>query len=253
MREEEKKGEMYVHKVNEETKRFTHDLLTENEKLRGLVTSFQSEKLRLEEQLRILRQEFSLFQKEEDQLKIQLAEIEEENRRFSKEYVEVEKQNSNLANLYVASYRLHGTLDRKEILATIQEIIANLIGSEEMAIFELDSKKRELSLLASMGIDPARYQTRQITAGLIGRAARTREVYLTGQNDSSGALADEADLTACIPLKVDGEIIGAIAIFKLLQQKVGLETLDHELFDLLTTHAAVALFSSGLRAKGVPA
>ena len=45
-------------------------------------------------------------------LKDRLTAIEEESRDFSARYVEVEQQNTNLANLYVASYQLHGTLDR---------------------------------------------------------------------------------------------------------------------------------------------
>ena len=54
--------------------------------------------------------------------------------------LEIEQQSSNLANLYVASYRLHGSVERSEVLQVIQEIIINLIGSEELGIYELDEK-----------------------------------------------------------------------------------------------------------------
>ena len=40
--------------------------------------------------------------------------------------------------------------------------------------------------------------------------------------------------------------IGAIAIYSLLQQKVGFSALDHELFTLLAGHAATAIFASEL-------
>ena len=56
--------------------------------------------------------------------------IKAETKAYSSRYAEVEQQNSNLANLYVASYRLHGTLDREEVIAAIQEIIANLGNSK---------------------------------------------------------------------------------------------------------------------------
>ncbi|HEV2721355.1 MAG TPA: diguanylate phosphodiesterase, partial [Thermoanaerobaculia bacterium] len=52
----------------------------------------------------------------------------------------------------------------------------------------------------------------------------------------------EEQLTACIPLKLDDRVVGVIGIFRLLQQKQGLEPLDFELFDLLSSHAASALF-----------
>jgi nitrate/nitrite-specific signal transduction histidine kinase len=53
--------------------------------------------------------------------------VEEENRDFAKKYIEVEEENNNLANLYVASYQLHSTLDYEEVLRIVLEIIINLI------------------------------------------------------------------------------------------------------------------------------
>jgi GAF domain-containing protein len=41
-------------------------------------------------------------------------------------------------------------------------------------------------------------------------------------------------------------VTGAIAIFRLLPQKVGLEEVDRELFELLATHAATALYCTQL-------
>jgi hypothetical protein len=61
----------------------------------------------------------------------------------------------DLASLYVASYRLHATLDRGEALSIVQDIICNLIGSEEIAIFEADDSGAGLSLVASSGSSPA--------------------------------------------------------------------------------------------------
>jgi GAF domain-containing protein len=49
-----------------------------------------------------------------------------------------------------------------------------------------------------------------------------------------------------IPLRVDDRPVGAIAIYKLLQQKDGFSALDNELFTLLAGHAATAIFASRL-------
>ena len=239
----------YIQKVNEETRRFTQNLLTENEKLRALVASFQSEKGLLEKELLTAQQTIEQHKKEELLIQQQLADIEAENRRFSEQYVQVEQQNSNLANLYVASYRLHGTLDRKEVLSTLQEIIINLIGSEELGIFELNQKKSALSLVASFGIEPEHFQGISLGSGLIGRVAKTGEMYLAGEGNRNGPSGGEANLTACIPLRVGDKIIGVIAIFRLLQQKPGLEAVDRELFDLLATHAGMALYCTGLHTR----
>src|SRR5436190_21504374 len=90
-------------------------------------------------------------------LKDRLTAIEEESRDFSARYVEVEQQNTNLANLYVASYQLHGTLDRERVLTAIKEIIINLIGSEELAIWEIDRDFDAMMLIDSFGIDPTNW------------------------------------------------------------------------------------------------
>jgi GAF domain-containing protein len=50
----------------------------------------------------------------------------------------------------------------------------------------------------------------------------------------------------CIPLSVQNNSIGAIAIYSLLQQKEGFSALDHELFNVLGGHAATALFAARL-------
>ena len=52
-----------------------------------------------------------------------------------------------------------------------------------------------------------------------------------------------------IPLGVDGRPVGAIVIYKLLQQKDGFSALDNELFTLLAGHAATAIFASRLYAQ----
>src|SRR6185295_2122768 len=128
------------------------------------------------------------------ELQDQLAHIEEENQRFSEKYVEVEQHNANLANLYVASYRLHSTLKRQEVLETIQEIIINLIGSEELGIFELEPGRKALDLVSSFGIEAKRYGGIPLGSGLIGKVALTGETYLDACSNGAGngGTVDEA-------------------------------------------------------------
>jgi len=161
----------YVFKVREDTRRYVQDLLGENEKLRRLVASLESDKSRLlsekmilQEKLLSLREELDRIYHEQSDLRRQLAEVEAANQSSSRQYFEVEQQNNNLANLYVASFQLHSTLDRGEVLAAIKEIVINLIGSEELAIYEMDDDGRELKLVGSFGIDPGTYATVQLGA-----------------------------------------------------------------------------------------
>lgn len=170
-----------------------------------------------------------------------VSEIESQSRRFSERYIEVEEQNTKLANLYVASYQLNGTLDRERVIASIKEIIINLIGCEELAIWELDDHFGALVLSGSFGIDAGRWAAIPLGSGLIGSAAASGERFIS----DPGA----GDLVACIPLKLDERVVGAIGIFSLLPQKQRLEPLDYELFDLLASHAASALYCTSLCEK----
>jgi len=176
-----------------------------------------------------------------------LSDIQEESRRASERYVEVEQQNTNLANLYVASYQLHGTMDRQRVLDAIKEIVINLIGSEELAIFEVNEEREELSLADSFGIDAANWRTIPLDSesGILGLVSVSGVRFVAGDSPLQ-ATGREKGLTACIPMKLDERVIGAIAIFSLLPQKSELQPVDIELFDLLASHGATALYCTRL-------
>ncbi len=62
-----------------------------------------------------------------------------------------------------------------------------------------------------------------------------------------GPAERDGGLTAAVPLKIDRQVTGVIAIFRLLEQKPGLDPTDHELFDVLSHQAAMALYSTAFR------
>ena len=246
-RQTRKRGS-YVHRVRDETHRFANDLMAENEKLRARMATAESDKVRAQEQLFALQEEIQRDRREHAQLQRRLVEIEVENQSFSERFLEVEQNNSNLANLYVVSYRLHGTLERSEVLSVIEEIIVNLIGSEELAVFEVDEQGESLNLVSSFGIEPERYRHIPLGSGLIGQVAVDGRPFIA-ERRGYDELPKDDHLIACIPLKLGDRVTGAVAMFSLLPQKAGLGSLDYELFDLLATHAAMALYCSGIQER----
>ena len=242
----------YVFQVRDSTRRYVKDLLRENERLREAAASLEGQCLNLENQLTVTRAELDTQTRNEAQLQDKVVEIETDNRRFNERYAEIEKQNADLANLYVASYRLHSTLDRQEVVAVIEEIIINLIGSEQLAIFEQNSESA-WSAVGAFGIETERLE--QIVAGIeagrgvIGKAIAGAESFLAIGENLDDLAVPEHGLTACVPLILDGEVSGAITVFRLLGQKHGLEDIDLQLFDLLASHAATALYASRDRAR----
>jgi hypothetical protein len=206
----------YIESVQADTLRYVQDLLEQIEKLESYAATVVGER-------DVLRGE---------------------KERLAGRYTQVERRSANLANLYVAAYRLHSTLERAEVLAAIQEIVVNLIGCEEVAVFEREGELERLSLVAGQGLAEDMPSAVPFGAGVIGRAAAGGSTLVVGPGEA--ALPHETGITACVPLKVGGRVTGAIAIFRLLGHKAGLEELDYELFELLGTHAATALVSSRL-------
>jgi hypothetical protein len=232
----------YVQKVSQDTGRYVRELLADNERVRSVAAGLEAELAALRRELDEARLTVARRIEDEAQLRRRLACVEDEGSRLSERYLEVEEQNANLANLYVASYRLHGTLDRNDVLEAIQEIVANLVGSEQLAIYSTSVDGSALERVASTGLIPIPPAVIPLGHGLIGTAAKEGETRLFPPGDGLSRLRHENDLRACVILKLDGVVTGVLAIFRLLPQKSAFGSLDRELFDLLATHAATALF-----------
>ena len=208
-------------------KEFTEELLRENQRLRYRLATIEGEVKQLEERFH---------------------EIEAENKDFAARYVEIEEQNNNLANLYVASYQLHSTLDFREVVQIVEEILINLIGARTFAILLLDEKTNDLQTVASEGDDAMPGIDKisvRLGEGVLGTVARSGESYYFSQDPRGGAVSVDRPLAA-VPLKIKDQVIGLIAIYKLLQQKEAFSAVDYELFALLAAHAATAVFASKL-------
>ena len=237
----------YVDRVREDTQKNIRHLLSENEQLRLASAQLESEVTRLRQEMTTVRQELIHRREAEHELERTMERIRAEGEQYLAQYAEVEMHNANLANLYVTSYQLHGTLKREAILQALQEVIVNLIGSEDFAIcetrFDDDLAVEslafgELTVSASVGVDPAgvSWATPRVLD-----AAESRVLYV-GPTDR-----EPGDPLVCLPLQVDGQLVGMIVIFTLLAHKAQLEPLDHELFDLLASHASTALYCCKLQ------
>lgn len=228
----------YVNKVRQETNEYVQGILNKNEELRSIVA-------RLQQENQHLRSEVEQSRREHQELEERLRGFEEESRLFEEQYVTVEKRNNDLAQLFVASYRLYEKLEVRHILDAVHEIVANLIGSEEHAVFDVTADGKALARLSAVGLAPDAYLRIPLGAGPIGSVVAKGEIYVAEQSYGEPTEA----MTACIPLRLDDEVVGAIVIFRLLQQKTGLEEADFELMNLLATHVATALYCARLNAK----
>jgi K+-sensing histidine kinase KdpD len=168
---------------------------------------------------------------------------------LAQRFVSSELQYGDLATLYVASSRLHATLQSQDVLLAIREIVSDLIGAEEMALFEKDQALSSLSLVDSYGESAAIDPKIPLGQSTIGRVASSGDLYLDDENGAGRQPSDKGRPMACIPLKVDRLVWGVIVIYRLLPQKVRFTALDYQLFEMLSTQAGIALYSATLRAE----
>jgi nitrate/nitrite-specific signal transduction histidine kinase len=233
---------------------FIKELMEDNERLRYRAVQLQEENRELFEGMTLgrrtdlLRQQIKQLENEKDRLQGEYHRVEDANKAFAARYVEIEDENNNLANLYVCSFQLHSTLVFDEVLQIIMEIIINLIGAEEFAIFLLDEKNQCLQAVAIEGKRAEGKERLQIGEGVIGKTVASGQNYYDPSLNTEGAARKRAldDPLVCIPLLIKDRAIGVIALYKLLPQKRQFANVDYELFTLLAGHAATAIFSAKL-------
>lgn len=246
---------------------FTEQVMQENERLRYRIVQLEEQAQeaaggRAEQRLAALQDENERLNAKVATLEQRFAEVQQENQDFAQKYVEVTQQNEGLANLYVASFQLHSTLDPEEVMGIIMEILTNLVGAEEFVIFVGDTRTGELSPVAWEGSFAMREgEPPPWDVALLDRVARTGQPYFApaapppaGSRDGDGAPESGAagmrprTPLACVPLAIQKDVVGVIAVFKLLVQKPALASLDMEILNLLAGHAATAILSSRLHA-----
>jgi regulator of replication initiation timing len=189
---------------------------------------------------------------ENERLRRRLAELEAAQRSAAaspeereKRLLEIERENDDLAALHVASCQLHSTLEIDEVMRSVIEIAINLIGADACAIYLLDEERRELRAVAAAGVEASSLPVCRVGEGRLGQAVadgatRTFEAPAAGAPPGR----DAGLPLACIPLRVAGREVGAIAILGLLRQKRGFTARDHQLFEVLAGQGAAAILAA---------
>lgn len=201
-----------------------------------------------------LEAELKAARRDAEMRRRQLEELAAQYKKRDRKNVELQEEYDVLANLFVANYQLHGSVKREDVLGAIEEIIINLIGSEEFVIFEVAPEGEALVPLSALGVDTKPFELIRFGEGIIGRTAATEQMFVGDEEVAQLASPAESSLTACVPLRLHGRVTGAIAVFGLMQQKQdtgGLVRVDHELLGFLAAHAGTALYCSELHERAI--
>lgn len=181
-----------------------------------------------------------------EDLERRLEAAEADVKELASRLVDSEHQAGRLMNLYVATYQLHSTLDPTEVQDTIAEISINLLGAERFVLLLRESegeKSSECEIALSEGIDP---ESESLYRGRLYRGGDP----MIDETLEDGVLrlgpTSESDALAAVPLRVQEVIVGALVVLKLFDHKPMLKAEDRDLLELLSAHAASALFAARL-------
>jgi hypothetical protein len=145
------------------------------------------------------------------------------------------------AKVYAARMRLQNALDQADALDAIREIVGNLIGTEEVAVFKVDKKRSELWLYWSFGIDPNKHSVLEVR-----REPKLKQV-LSGKPvfrlrlSHENLLSTDDPVSALVPILVDGSPCAVIVLFRLFPHKTGIEPVDREICEVLSNCAGRAI------------
>ncbi len=203
----------------------------------------------LNQRMLTLEEECAKLRAAQDEANLRIGELEQENLEFANQLVQVEEVNNNLTNLYIASSRLHSTLDREETLEIIKEVVINFVGAEKFAVYLYNKSSSRLSFETGEGFDEDDiFPEVSLGNGVLGKTAKSGENYFQDGPLNEGS-DDLLHPIVAIPLIIQGQMIGVLAIYRLFIQKEQLASIDYQLFSMLGEHAATALFSSSLYAR----
>jgi GAF domain-containing protein len=229
---------------------FTEDLINENRVLRTHIADLEADNANLRAQLasdeaiRELLKKIDGLEAEKNTLLSRYQQAQAISSKYHDRFSEIEAELANLANLYIASFQLHASLTLARTVRHIKEVLEQLVGARAVAIYLADPKGEKLIPIASFGLGLGDLGPAEVMDGGV-----LSQVYVTSTpHVEEGELAggSREKPVAVIPLKVDGRIIGVLAVVSTFEHKPRFLPVDFELFKLLGEHAGRALVCARL-------
>lgn len=193
---------------------------------------------------RLLDEARSLVEQADREARVRLAELnrrttglEESLSEMEQLLVRTERQAAQLANLYVATYQLHASLEATDVRAAVADIAVNLLGAEQFSIWIRDDAGALVRAAESSGADAA------LAPEAYAGGDRLLDACVREQALQFGPVAGSSSVAA-VPFAAQGELVGVLVVERILPQKPGFTAEDRELLDLLAAHTASALIAA---------
>lgn len=156
-----------------------------------------------------------------------------DNDRLTVRFLAEEQRSSELMKCVLALRRLHEAPDRPQLIDAFEDVIVNVLGSEQMAVLTRDGADAPFVVARALGDAARRLQPLTLSAG-------STDELMAMLGAAASETADH-ELLACVPLLCGSRVAGAVVVFALLEHKYGFEPADLELLELLSVHGGSAL------------
>jgi hypothetical protein len=222
----------------ENGRQIASELVAELDAARRKLSELEAENARLRMQLksdaaiRDLLNKIETLEGERRELLSRTSEVEEKARNEVERATAVENELSNLASLYVATSQLHASLDLRDVVATLGQLLLQFVGAGAYVVYSAEGDK--LVPVATEGLPADQVVDERIGRGAVGKAFESSAPFTLAMGAGEGPLV-------VVPLRVGEQNVGAVAVFELLEQKRELDVFDHELLRMVSSQGASAL------------
>jgi hypothetical protein len=228
----------------ENGRQIASELVAELDLIRRKCGELENENARLRMQLRSdaairdLLAKIESLESERSELLSRTTEVERLAQTELERAAAVEEELSNLASLYVSSSQLHSSLDPRDVVATVGQLLLQFLGAGAYVVFSAEGGA--LVPVASEGLVLDDIGPQTVGSGTVGGAFDDGAPFVLRE--------DNQRPMAIVPLRIGEQPVGAVAVYELLEQKGTLGAFDIELLRMLSTQAATALAGARLAA-----
>jgi len=141
-----------------------------------------------------------------------------------------------------ARKRLRECEDQQDACEAIREIVSNLLGCEEMALFQLERDHWRFPLIWSFGIEQKAVQLSKLLRGSALADVIAGQAHISESSGQTGIAGKGEKARAFVPIQFDGRTAAVLVLLRLLPQKAKIDELDRELFAVISREAGKGLF-----------
>lgn len=236
------KRKKLLESVFENGRQLAQELIREIEQTRKHVQELESDNARLRVQLksdnaiRELLTKIELLEVERRQLLSRSEEVERQARTEVEKTLALETELLNLGSLYVACAQLHSTLDPREVVQTLGQMLLQFVGAAAYVVYVLEGGS--LVPIASEGLTQSAVRKESSSEGVLATALSSYDLVSCSPGAGTPMLM--------VPLRLGALRVGVVAVHSLLEQKHSLGEADYDLLRMMSTQAATALVGSRL-------